>query len=43
MEVGDIKVYVVNFVFMILKKDFYYLVCFFEKYREFCYYRIDRM
>lgn len=43
MESGDIKVYVVNPVSMILKKDCYYLVCFSEKYREFCHYRIDRM
>lgn len=43
MESGIIKVYVVNPVAMILKKDAYYLVCFSEKYREPAHYRVDRM
>lgn len=43
MESGTIKIYVVNPVAMILKKDAYYLVCFSEKHRNPVHYRIDRM
>ncbi|MTK13047.1 MAG: WYL domain-containing protein [Clostridiaceae bacterium] len=43
MESGTIKVYIVNPVAMILKKDAYYLVCFSEKHREPVHYRVDRM
>ncbi|OOP73195.1 helix-turn-helix transcriptional regulator [Clostridium beijerinckii] len=43
MESGIMKVYVVNPITMILKKDAYYLVCFSEKYREPVHYRVDRI
>lgn len=43
MQDGIIKLYIVNPVAMILKRDAYYLVCVSEKYREPSHYRIDRM
>lgn len=43
MESGAAKVYIVNPVAMILKKDAYYLVGFSEKHKEPVHYRVDRM
>lgn len=43
MQDGIIKLYIVNPVAMILKRDAYYLVCFSEKHKEPSHYRVDRM
>ncbi|MBC2582284.1 YafY family protein [Clostridium sp. DJ247] len=43
MKNGNIKLYVVNPVAMILKKDSYYLVGFSDNHKEPSHYRVDRM